>query len=335
MNKGRDWNTSLNRSLIRLTLLAFFLTFSPTISSAETVTVPNQDDCPGGNEGWRRGIEANATTKVIVTHCTRMEVVPVPTPTSSSPAPAPAPETVTRVAGATDPYPNISTGGEIPGTRTWSTSENSWAQFATNSMTSGWRCPLIFGPNGDPYAAESNGFDPGAGKWFRVCVKNPWREPVPQSQAQTFTNPATVQTETKTATVQTETKIATVQTVTNTVTTQTETKTATTIESGKAFQSSSPQEINTVIDSDGIEADPEAHLTTKRDASGRTTFTITSNLADEIVIITASKKGSKSIKYSITTDESGQAKLRTTRNLSGFTLTLKFDNEVLDIVKIK
>ena len=47
------------------------------------------------------------------------------------------------------------------------------------------------------------------------------------------------------------------------------------------------------------------------------------------------KKGSKSIKYSITTDESGQAKLRTTRNLSGFTLTLKFENEILDTVKVK
>jgi hypothetical protein len=51
-------------------------------------------------------------------------------------------------------------------------------------MASGWSCPAIYGPNGDPYAAENNGFDNAAGKWFRVCVKNPWREPIsPQAQA--------------------------------------------------------------------------------------------------------------------------------------------------------
>jgi hypothetical protein len=51
-------------------------------------------------------------------------------------------------------------------------------------MASGWSCPAIYGPNGDPYAAENNGFDNSTGKWFRVCVKNPWREPInPQVQA--------------------------------------------------------------------------------------------------------------------------------------------------------
>ena len=45
-------------------------------------------------------------------------------------------------------------------------------------MSRGWSCPAIYGPNGDPYAAENNGFDSGSGRWFRVCVKNPWREPI-------------------------------------------------------------------------------------------------------------------------------------------------------------
>jgi hypothetical protein len=83
-----------------------------------------------------------------------------------------------------DPYPNLATGDEIPGTRKWSTNETSWGQFYENSVWAGWRCPTIYGPNGDPYAAESNGYDNSVGKWFRVCVKNPWREPVnPQVQA--------------------------------------------------------------------------------------------------------------------------------------------------------
>ena len=45
---------------------------------------------------------------------------------------------------------------------------------------------MIYGPNGDPYAAENNGFDSVSGKWFRVCVKNPWREPIPQSVSRNY-----------------------------------------------------------------------------------------------------------------------------------------------------
>ena len=75
------------KRLVRIPLIALSLSIFVPITlqiiqaHAETVTVPNQDDCPGGNEGWRRGLEVNATTKVTVTHCTRIENVPVPTPT--------------------------------------------------------------------------------------------------------------------------------------------------------------------------------------------------------------------------------------------------------------
>ena len=191
----------MKRLLIGLSLaLVTFFVF-PNIGVAETVDVPDQQDCPGGNDGWRRGVEVNATTHVVITHCTRIETVvvtpdptptPTPTPTPApaassdsapAPAPAPAPVTVTRVVGS-DPYPNLATGDEIPGTRKWSTNETSWGQFYENSVWAGWKCPTIYGPNGDPYAAENNGFDNSAGKWFRVCVKNPWREPInPQVQA--------------------------------------------------------------------------------------------------------------------------------------------------------
>ena len=117
-----------------LVLAAFFL--FPTFGLAETVDVPDQQDCPGGNDGWRRDVEVNATTHVVVTHCTRVETIVVtPTPTStpaasptSESAPAPAPVTVTRVVGS-DPYPSLATGDEMPGTRRWSTNETSWGQF--------------------------------------------------------------------------------------------------------------------------------------------------------------------------------------------------------------
>ena len=120
--------------------------------------MPGQGDCPGGNDGWRRGLEVNATTGRTVTRCVRIETIVIATGPNTT-------TTITRVVG-TDPYPNLATGAEIPGTRTLSTSETSWAQFATTSMRSGWACPTIYGPNGDPYAAENNGFDSSAGKWF-------------------------------------------------------------------------------------------------------------------------------------------------------------------------
>lgn len=75
----------------------------------------------------------------------------------------------------TDPYPELNAGDEIPGTRVWSTTETTMAEFFQNTYRTGWACPRIETPNGDPYAMDGNGFDEAAQKWFRVCLKNPWR----------------------------------------------------------------------------------------------------------------------------------------------------------------
>lgn len=83
----------------------------------------------------------------------------------------------TPASAATDPYPNLTTGDELPGTRVWSTTETSWAEFANTTYRAGWACPQIATPNGDPYAMDGNGFDQAAGKWYRACFKNPWRQP--------------------------------------------------------------------------------------------------------------------------------------------------------------
>jgi hypothetical protein len=169
------------RSLALLvSLLTSSLVLSPLSASAEVVEVEGQGDCPGGNDGWARHLISDVSTKRTITRCVRIEQVPVDS-TQSSNTNRTEPETVSRVAGATDPYPNIPTGGEIPGTRIVSTDETSWPQFFNSTVAAQWRCPVIYGPNGDPYAAENNGFDSVTGKWFRVCVKNPWREPIPRS----------------------------------------------------------------------------------------------------------------------------------------------------------
>ena len=169
-------------------------------------------------------------------------------------------------------------------------------------------------------ATDLNGrvWDTGSGETIKAGVVTP-----------------SAQSDTKTATSQSETNTASPQTNTISVTTQSETKSATTSDAIKSQQSVVTEKIEAVIDSDGEEVVPEANLKIKKDNAGRITFTITSNLSEEAVIITASKKGSKSIRYSVTTNDSGRASLRTTRNLSGFTLTLRFDNEILDLLKIK
>jgi hypothetical protein len=165
-----------------LSILTTSIVILPISASAEVVEVEGQGDCPGGNDGWARHLIVDTSNGRTITRCVRMEQVPVePAPSSSSSTNRPNPETVSRVASATDPYPNIPTGGEIPGTRIVSTDETSWPQFFNSTVGAQWRCPVIYGPNGDPYAGENNGFDSVSGKWFRVCVKNPWREPIPRS----------------------------------------------------------------------------------------------------------------------------------------------------------
>lgn len=177
----------LRSSALVVSVVISSIVFSPIGASAEVVEVEGQGDCPGGNDGWARHLIVDVSNGRTITRCVRMEQVPVqPSPSSSSTSNRSEPETVARVASATDPYPNIPTGGEIPGTRIVSTNETSWPQFFNTTVAAQWRCPVIYGPNGDPYAAENNGFDSVSGKWFRVCVKNPWREPIPRSVTSTY-----------------------------------------------------------------------------------------------------------------------------------------------------
>jgi hypothetical protein len=178
-------------------------------------------------------------------------------------------------------------------------------------------------------ATDPNGrvWDTGSGETIKAGVVT--------TPVQSETKTATTQSETKTATAQSETNTVSPQTNTTSTNTLSETKSATTSDAIKSQQSVVVEKVETVIDSDGEEVAPEANLKVKKDNAGRITFTITSNLPEEAVIVTASKKGSKSIRYSVTTNDSGRASLRTTRNLNGYTLTLRFDSEVLDQLKFK
>jgi len=83
---------------------------------------------------------------------------------------------------------------------------------------------------------------------------------------------------------------------------------------------------------DGEDEEPFAKLTIKREKS-KYTLTITGNIADEQLLVRATKKGQKSILFKIKTNDDGFARFTTTRTLSGYQVSLSLDGEILSSVK--
>jgi hypothetical protein len=72
-----------------------------------------------------------------------------------------------------------------------------------------------------------------------------------------------------------------------------------------------------------------------KQSNGKYRLTVYSNVADDRLVISATKKGSKSITFRVNTNDSGDAIIITSRNLSGFTLTLRYNGDYLDKVKAR
>jgi len=86
---------------------------------------------------------------------------------------------------------------------------------------------------------------------------------------------------------------------------------------------------------DGEEEDPVADLTVTYSKSlAQYIVKVDSNLAGESLVLRGVKKGAKSLKFTLTTDEDGVAGIRTKTKLSGFTMTLYLGTTKLDTVKI-
>jgi len=60
-----------------------------------------------------------------------------------------------------------------------------------------------------------------------------------------------------------------------------------------------------------------------------------SNLPEESLSIRATKKGARALRFAVNTDEDGNGGLRTKTKLSGYTLTLYFESEKLDSVRVR
>lgn len=102
-------------------------------------------------------------------------------------------------------------------------------------------------------------------------------------------------------------------------------------------QNSSATSNNPVIpvEDDGIEETPFVDLAIKREASGKFLLTVVSNIIEEKLYIVALRKGKPTVRFNAITNEYGSAAIRTSRNLSGFSLKLTFNGETLATAKAK
>jgi predicted nucleic acid-binding Zn-ribbon protein len=91
--------------------------------------------------------------------------------------------------------------------------------------------------------------------------------------------------------------------------------------------SQSAKNDDTPNEDDGLEEDPYANLSVILNSTGKYTLLIKSNIAEDQLVISATKKGFKSITYKITTNEIGNASIITSRKLAGFTLTVRYGGE--------
>jgi hypothetical protein len=96
-------------------------------------------------------------------------------------------------------------------------------------------------------------------------------------------------------------------------------------------QTDEPDEI---IEDDGVEEEPVGDLRVRKESSGKFLMTITSNLDTEKISIVATRKGKATIRFSATTKAAGSVQIRTSRNLSGYTLRLIFDGATLKTTKV-
>lgn len=93
---------------------------------------------------------------------------------------------------------------------------------------------------------------------------------------------------------------------------------------------------DSLSESDGIEEEPQGELVaTFNNSLNRFVIRVESNLPDESLVVRATKKGAKSLRFTLTTDEDGSGGIRTRTRLSGYTLVLYFGSQKLDQVRVR
>jgi hypothetical protein len=148
------------------------------------------------------------------------------------------------------------------------------------------------------------------------------------------TKTATTQTDTKTATTQTDTKTATTQTQ-PTSTTQSETRTAQIAEvaliSNTKERTVATVELIKTFDS----AEKEQSLKVTYKSKKSSVIAVDLAVPGIPVVVTATKKGSPTITLKSTTDTDGDAQIKTTKNLEGYSVTLTVNKTKIDTDVVK
>jgi hypothetical protein len=205
---------------------------------------------------------------------------------------------------ALDPLPNLANGATITGTRISSApgqSQSSWE--ATPAFKNMAACPV-----GSGRAIEVNlnfTTDRSDDVYSTYCVKN-WNGSYSNSVV------STPSADSMTTTTQLDTKTATTSTKVETATTQSDSTTATLTRSG--IPDPVKEEAQLKVSLVGI----------------RAKFAIETDFANSKLVLTASKKGSKTITINVKTDKEGDAALSIARNLKGFTVSLTKGKVILD-----
>ena len=205
---------------------------------------------------------------------------------------------------ALDPLPNLANGATISGTKISSApgqSQSSWE--ATPAFKNMAACPV-----GSGRAIEVNlnfTTDRSDDVYSTYCVKN-WNGSYSNSVV------STPSADSVTATTKLDTKTATTSTKVETATTQSDSSTATLTKSG-------------IPDPVKEEAQLKVSL-----VGLRAKIAIETDFANSKLVLTASKKGSKTVTVNFKTDKEGDAAVSIARNLKGFTVSLTKGKVILD-----
>ena len=205
---------------------------------------------------------------------------------------------------ALDPLPNVANGAMVPGTKISSApgqSQSAWE--ATSAYRNRPSCPI-----GSGSAIEINlnfTSDRSDDVYSTYCVKN-WNGTYSNSVVGAPLADST------TTTTKIDTKTATTISTIDTSSAFIDTKTVTVTKSGIPDPVKEESQLNIAM------------------VGFRSKIAIETDFANSKLLLTASKKGSKTITINVKTDNEGDAAVSTTRNLKGFTVTLTKGKVVLD-----
>jgi hypothetical protein len=90
----------------------------------------------------------------------------------------------------------------------------------------------------------------------------------------------------------------------------------------------------TEVVNDGTEEDPQGSIVARQLENGRFRLIVTTNLDSEELVIRATKKGARTVRFQLVVNQEGRAVIVTSRNLSGYRLVLFFGEDSLDSVRV-